>query len=109
MKQFYTVVLDRLTTCSDILASEPYETGWADEALVFVRIHEIEKGAILHGKVQVSVDGVTWVDEGTVFSPMEKVGDYFVKVKEFGGWLRLVLEPNAEKNYKVTTYLVLKG
>mgnify|MGYP001342057119 CR=1 FL=1 len=108
MRQFYTVILDRMTEVKGTLASEPYECGWAGEALAFVRIHSLENGQTVRGKIQVSVDGITWLDEGTDFKDMKKAGDYFVKVREFGGWLRLVLEGVEDTSYKVTTSLVLK-
>lgn len=108
MRQFYTVILDRMTEVKGTLASEPYECGWAGEALAFVRIHGLESGQTVHGRMQVSVDGITWVDEGTAFRAMKEEGDYFVKVREFGGWLRLVLEGEDDTPYKVTTSLVLK-
>ena len=38
MKQFYTVVLDRMTEFEGLLDSEPYEAGWADEVIAFIRV-----------------------------------------------------------------------
>ena len=109
MKQFYTVVLDRITEFQGLLESEPYEVGWANEAIFFVRIHAMEKGAVLDGKVQISADGIQWVDEGTQIIGMSAVRSYCVKVTHFGGWLRFVLTGPVAKQCTVTTYLVLKG
>ena len=63
----------------------------------------------MRGLMQISVDGIHWVDEGTRFADMKKEGDYFVKVREFGGWLRLVLTLTEGAACEVTTHLVLKG
>jgi len=97
-----------MTRVKGTLASEPYECGWASEALVFVRIHEIGERQVISGKIQVSSDGITWINAGTVFKKMKEKGDYFVRVKEFGGWLRLVLKGKDNTEYKVTTSLALK-
>lgn len=108
MRQFYTVVLDRMKETDSAFASEPYECGWASEAQFWVKVQKITPGQKLAGRVQMSTDGIGWADEGTTFPPMEKEGDYFVRVREFGGWLRLVLEPDRKDPFEVTTSLVLK-
>lgn len=107
MKEFYTVVLDRLTNFKGELASEPYEAGWADEALAFLRIHSIYDECKVSFRVQISPDGLLWSDEGSEKKNINKEGVYFLKIKEFGGWLRLIVESN--KEVKVTTYIDLKG
>ncbi len=110
MKQFYTVVLDRLTTFSGKFATEPYETGWADEAIIFIRVHEIDANATINGTAQISVDGIVWVDnDGDAFSGINKPGDYYLKVKHFGGWLRLQAEITQGASCKATISIVLKG
>ena len=110
MRNFYTVVLERMKEYSESFATEPYETGWAREAMFFIRVHEIPGGGTsLNAKVQVSVDGITWIDEGTVFPPITKVGDYFIRVTHFGGWLRLHNEISGKGSaVKLTEHLVLK-
>jgi kynurenine formamidase len=107
MKQFYTVVLDRMTTFSGKLDSEPYEAGWADEAIAFVRVHDLKEGSKVSFHVQISPDGINWIDEGTPAKEVTAVGVDFLRVREFGGWLRLCIESHDE--CKVTTYLSLKG
>ena len=111
MKNFYTVVLERMREYSEGFATEPYETPWADEAMFFIRIHELSgEGVKLDSIVQVSVDGIQWIDEGTNFPSIEKEGNYFIKVNHFGGWLRLnnSIEGKNPK-IKLTIHLVLKG
>lgn len=109
MKQFYTVVLDRFKDVIENYETEPYEVGWANEAMFFVRIHKLSAKAIVNARVQISYDGIVWIDEGTSFSPMNAAGDYFARVTHFGGWLRLALEVNKGESLNTTLSLVLKG
>lgn len=76
-------------------ATEPYECGWAKEALFFIRALEAEgmDEDLAFAQVQVSPDGMRWVDEGTsVVLPAEAGRTEFAKVSHFGGWLRLAAE-----------------
>lgn len=107
MKQFYTVVLDRLTDFSGRLLSEPYEAGWADEAIAFIRIHEAEPSDHIHAWIQISPDGIEWMDEGHHIECAGVNSLHCIRISNFGGWLRLCLE--SERNCKVTTYFALKG
>lgn len=111
MRHCITVPLERHTDLSGSFQTEPYECGWAAEALFFVRIQQ-QRGqdARMSARVQVSADGIHWMDEGTGFRPLSGEGDYFVRVSHFGGWLRLagqVEGPEAEMN--VMIHLVLKS
>ena len=107
MKQFYTVVLDRLASFSGRFDSEPYETGWADELIAFVRVHEKAQCTALRAWLQISPDGIEWIDEGTSAALSEGSSLLFMKARDFGGWVRLCVECDDE--CKVTTYLALKG
>ena len=115
MRHFTTAVLERHTEYSGPFATEPYETAWASEAIFFIRTEEmVGDSVMLRAKVQISVDGIHWIDEGTVFEPITTKGDFFVRVSHFGGWLRLVGEVHdtnsAESVAKCRTmiWLVLK-
>ena len=93
MRHFTTAVLERHTEYKGPFATEPYETAWASEAIFFIRVEEIAGcNALLRARVQISVDGVNWIDEGTTFETITTTGDYFVRVSHFGGWLRLAGE-----------------
>jgi hypothetical protein len=109
MKQFYTVVLDRFQRLSGTYTTEPYETGWADEAIAFIRIHELDLKTTVEAKIQISIDGIVWLDEGTAFAPITDLGDHFVKVSHFGGWMRILLTIPPEKSCKATLSIALKG
>ena len=110
MRNFYTVVLERMQAYTRDFATEPYETAWASEAMFFIRVHELSGAdTVLKSRVQVSVDGIEWIDEGTSFQPIRRNGSYFIKVKHFGGWLRLANTiGGTEPELTVTMQLVLK-
>lgn len=84
-------------------ATEPYEAGWAAEAIIFVRA--LDGGGGGEARVQISPDGMRWADEGTRFplpDALEPVT--FARVREFGNWLRIVADvpPGAEVTVLVT-------
>lgn len=106
MKQFYTVVLDRMVDFENRYESEPYEAGWADEVVSFIRIHEIGPGQMMKATIEISPDGIEWANEGTE-KTIDGTGVFFLRTTNFGGWLRLVIEGNSSA--KITTYFALKG
>jgi hypothetical protein len=109
MRQSYTTVLERNTTWAGAWATEPYEAAWAGEALFFIRALEAagELGGAV-GRVQISPDGLHWVDEGTQIALSEPPATTFARVRHFGGWLRLAGELPAGATLKVLAYLALK-
>jgi hypothetical protein len=110
MRQFHTAVVERQRDIVDHLETHPYEAGWARQAIFFVRVEEVSgEDPRLNARVQISADGVRWVDEGSVMAPITSAGDYFVRVSHFGGWLRLCGEvTGANARFKLTVQLVLK-
>ncbi len=89
MRNSVMVVLERLKDVGVDFATEPYEVGWAAEAVFFVRIEEPSpEDSIVRSRVQLSADGINWVDEGSSLTS-EGLGTTFVRVSHFGGWLRL--------------------
>lgn len=109
MRNFYTVVLERMKEYDQGFNTEPYEAGWASEAMFFIRVHEMAAGVKMQSAVQVSVDGIDWIDEGSSFPPIIAPGSYFLRVKHFGGWLRLRNQITGKApRIKTTVHLVLK-
>lgn len=110
MRHFHTVVLERLKWHLQDFETEPYETAWASEAIFFIRIHSISgNNATLDATVQLSVDGIDWVDDDLRFPTIDKAGTYFLRVKHFGGWLRLRNRvKGTDPKLRLTMYLVLK-
>ena len=110
MRNFHTVVLERMKYFSHDFETEPYEAGWAKEAIFALRVHQISGSKVaMDSRVQISVDGIEWMDEETHFPTIRDSGNYFVKVSHFGGWLRLACEIKGENpNIRLTAHLVLK-
>jgi len=110
MRQFQNSVLDYKHELSRGYASAPLEVAWATEAMFFVRLEKVRgDGFRFRARAQISVNGIDWIDEGTAFDPITAEGQYVIRVKHFGGWLRLVGElEGAGSSTILTTNLVLK-
>lgn len=110
MRQFQTSVVEQRREFTEELTTHPSETAWASEAIFFIHVEKVKgKNPVLKPKVQISPDGVHWIDEGTVFEPISNEGRYFVKVNHFGGWLRLQGDiEGKDVSLKLTVHLVLK-
>ncbi|MDP6038877.1 MAG: hypothetical protein QGG64_10030 [Candidatus Latescibacteria bacterium] len=110
MRQSHTAVVERNVIWSGAFETEPYEAGWANEAIFFVRSLNVSgdvSGA--EARVQISPDGMRWCDEGTVISLSGEVdGVAFGKVCHFGMFLRLVGELPGGAEMTVIVYLSLK-
>jgi hypothetical protein len=86
-----TSVLVRGETWHGAFASEPYEAGWAREALIFVRLLKLEGDP---GSAEISVDispnGLHWAEEGARIKVPAEAGEVaFAKLAQFGNWLRV--------------------
>lgn len=86
MKTFASSVIELRQLFEDEVVSHPFECGWADEALFFVDLHDPADGTSLDLRVQLSADGIRWLDEGTRITTS---GSAFARVTHFGGFLRL--------------------
>ena len=108
IRQSYTAVVERNRECSGSFASEPYECGWASEAILFVR--KLGQPADCAGqqlRVQISPDGMRWCDEGSTLTLSQAEVD-FVRVRHFGNWLRLAGDWPAEVSCRLLIALALK-
>jgi hypothetical protein len=77
---------------SEDFQTNPYEAGWASECIFFIHVEDIKdvtSEPVLTAHVQISHDGVHWCDEGTVSENFGTEGLHFLRVREFGNWLRL--------------------
>lgn len=91
LRQSYTAVVERAVPLQGAFATEPYEVGWAHEAVIFFKVRaDQDEQSALQARVQLSPDGIDWVDEGTVFPTMRGPGLWFVQLTNFGNWLRIV-------------------
>lgn len=103
-----TAVIARNERWTGEAASEPYEAGWAREAVFFVRALKQPIGPAPSGWVEISPDGMHWVREGTEFSlPSELDGLAAIKIRHFGNWLRVAtrFDDGAECTVLVTLHL----
>ncbi len=107
-RQVYTAVVERNVTWEGNFATEPYEVGWASEALIFIRA--LQSSVRGHtAAVQVSPDGIRWLDEGTrIRLPEPPDGLSMARVTHFGNWLRLAGELRPGQTCTVMVYFVLK-
>lgn len=87
MKTFATTVVELRQRFGKAIETHPFECGWADEAIVFVEPHDAASGDVVTLRVQLSPDGIRWIDEGTV---LRVTGHAMARLSHFGGFLRLV-------------------
>lgn len=94
LAESYTAVIARGEDWIDGSTTEPYEASWAREAIIMVRT--LETGTLAAGAralVQVSLDGMRWVDEGTSLDIRPDVdGISMARLSHFGHYLRLRAE-----------------
>ena len=101
IRESQTAVIVRNELWQGRLATEPYEAGWAHEALVFVTALKDGAGAAGIAHVEISPDGMRWAREGTTFTlPTRKDAVTFAKLAHFGNWLRLAVEMPADSELK---------
>lgn len=112
IRNAYTAVIARGELWEQSVQTEPYEAAWAGEAVFFVRVLEVA-GAAPAGavaRVQISPDGLHWVDEGAQLHIEPRPEALcFARVGNFGGWLRLDVTVPPETGLKVVATLSLKA
>ena len=105
-----TAVVARNETWTGAAATEPYEAGWADEAVVFVRALRPAVGRPGRARIELSPDGMRWVREGTEFDlPTGQDEVTFARVDRFGTWLRVAADLPEGASLTVLVTLHLKG
>ena len=108
LRESSTAVVARNETWTGASATEPYEAGWATEAVIFVRALKPAKGDMPQAFVEISPDGMRWVREGTSLTLPRAADELAVaRVQHFGNWLRLAtqLPDGAECTVLVTLHL----
>lgn len=105
------IVVERNTIWEGEAASEPYEVGWANEAILFVQVLEpLRHQKSQQVRVQLSPDGIHWCDEGTRFDlPQTTDVIAHARVTHFGGWLRLAVSLEKSLRARVLVSLHLKA
>lgn len=85
-----TAVVARNETWTGESATEPYEAGWAKEAIVFVRALKAPKGKLPRARIEISADGMHWAPEGSSFElPATQDAVTFQRLAHFGNFLRV--------------------
>ncbi|MSU89390.1 hypothetical protein GE300_07125 [Rhodobacteraceae bacterium 2CG4] len=85
-----TAILARNEDWTGTAATEPYEAGWAREAVIFVRALKEPTGPQPRAIVEMSPDGMHWLPEGTALAlPETEGGIAMARISHFGNWLRL--------------------
>lgn len=108
MKQFNAAHLEIKKSFSEGFETHPYEVGWADEVIFFILVEDIIGSGTLNARVQISLDGIHWADEGTVFNPITEKGLHFVKVTHFGNYIRLKTDIEGAE-FKLQIQIASKG
>lgn len=111
VRRSYTATVERNVVWQGQFATEPYEAAWASEAIFFVRALDCSVGLeARQARVQISADGIRWVDEGAKFDlPKEQDQVSFCKASHFGGWLRIAGELLEGERLTVLVSLALKA
>lgn len=108
MRTSTSAIVARNETWMGEAATEPYEAGWANEAIIFVRSLKTPSGPQVRARVEISPDGMNWAPEGTEFPlPESQDAVTFARVSHFGTWLRLAatLPDNSVNTVLVTIHL----
>ncbi len=103
-----TAIVARNESWTGASATEPYEAGWAKEAIVFVRALKAPVGPLPKARVEISADGMHWCPEGSEFDlPAAKDAVTFQRLAHFGNFLRVAatLPEGAEITVLVTFHL----
>lgn len=107
VRESTTAVIVRGERLADGFASEPYEAGWASEAIVYLLGMDAAKGGTV--SVQISPDGMAWADEGTRIEMPGNGQVAFGRVAHFGNWLRIKAQVPAGVERRMMATLHFKG
>ncbi|GAU82696.1 hypothetical protein [Bosea sp. BIWAKO-01] len=105
-----TAIVARNETWTGEAATEPYEAGWAKEAIVFVRALKPPKGTLPQARIEISADGLHWAPEGSLFDlPARENAVTFQRLAHFGNFLRVAVSLPAGAEITVLVSLHLKA
>jgi hypothetical protein len=106
-----TAVMSRNEVWTGSAASEPYECGWAREAIVFLRALDAPKKiGRTRARIEISPDGLRWLPSGVGFVlPAKRDQVAFVPVTHFGNWLRVAVDLPRGAAIKVLVTIHLKA
>lgn len=88
-----TAIVARNERWTGHAASEPYEAGWAREAVIFLRMLKPPQGPQPRLRAEMSPDGMRWLPEGSETAmPTEVDGIVMLRLQHFGNWLRVAAD-----------------
>ena len=89
MQQTYTSVVTRRVVIDSDYATEPYEAGWASEAVIFLQVEGEHPELVL--EAEISPDGINWIRRGVavVLPATDSIAE--IALAHFGNWLRLTV------------------
>lgn len=110
MRNSQSAVLERGVDLDGVHETEPFEVAWATEARWFVQFLREAPGTQVELRVQISPDGINWLDhEGVRPQVVQAVGFVSIPVDRFGHWLRLRAEQTSgEESPMLRIHLELK-
>ncbi len=110
MRNFVSAIIERDSPWSGRVESEPYEGGWASEALWFVRVLDVEGEGTLELVPEISPDGMHWIAHGEppLRIDAKTAGLHCARLTHFGNWLRLSGNASEGSRFHVLVYLQLK-
>lgn len=109
MREAITAVVARGDTWSGVAASEPYDVAWAGEAVIFLRSLGAEGNPEqARAWVQISPDGMRWVDEGSMLQVplVDEISS--VRIRNFGTYLRVMTVLPEGASFKALLTISLK-
>lgn len=108
LPESHTAILARNENWTSNSACQPYECGWAREAVLFIRALKAPEGPQPDVIIEISPDGMHWVPEGTkVAMPSARDEIAVARIANFGNWLRVSaqFEDGASSTVLVTAHL----
>lgn len=100
MRHFYASAIERRITINGDFATQPVEAGWASEAIFFIWVENFPATAngSLSMEVQISADGINWIDDPGKLLLINAQGHYFLRAAHFGNWIRLNGKTTGDEN-----------
>jgi hypothetical protein len=108
MQTTHTSVLARRVWIESDFHTQPYEAGWAREAVVFTQVEGEHPDLTI--TTEISPDGITWLPKGEpqVIAASERIAATALTV--FGTWIRVSITGATERQRaRVLVHLSLKG
>ena len=111
LRESTTAVVARGEPITDGYCSEPYEAGWAVEAILFSRLL-VPPSNPVRGQwwVEISPDGIHWVTESPPQPmPLDSEHVVYYRLSHFGNWIRIRVALESTEPLQLLTTLHLKG